>query len=189
MGRTTGSLTHSAKGMEQPRSILSDRRIPREPNWVTGDLAGYGASVEVLLSGVSDRTGELEAAEPLQQSDLLRPLLMDIAEHGLSHAYDGYSARGRSAKSGGEPEQTQYPKDVIVVGAGITGMAAAYELKRVGHRVTILEAQNRAGGRVRTYDHHDGFAPGLHVDGEFRGVSRITTANGECSTFLASAAI
>ena len=57
---------------------------------------------------------------------------------------------------------------MIVVGAGLAGMAAAYELKRVGHNVTILEAQDRVGGRIRTYDEDDGFAEGLHVDGGLR---------------------
>ncbi len=39
-------------------------------------------------------------------------------------------------------------KRVIVVGAGLAGLAAAYELFRVGYDVTVLEARNRLGGRV-----------------------------------------
>ncbi|MDZ4877579.1 MAG: hypothetical protein CLLPBCKN_007014 [Chroococcidiopsis cubana SAG 39.79] len=39
---------------------------------------------------------------------------------------------------------------VIVVGAGISGLVAAYELTAVGHDVTILEARKRIGGRVLT---------------------------------------
>src|SRR6185437_5873276 len=39
---------------------------------------------------------------------------------------------------------------VIVLGAGLAGLAAAYELRRAGHGVTILEARPEAGGRVRT---------------------------------------
>ncbi|MFM2245507.1 MAG: hypothetical protein RL071_1581 [Pseudomonadota bacterium] len=39
---------------------------------------------------------------------------------------------------------------VIVLGAGIAGLVAASELKRAGHRVTVLEAQHRVGGRVLT---------------------------------------
>lgn len=39
-------------------------------------------------------------------------------------------------------------KHVIILGAGIAGMTAAYELKKLGYKTTILEARQRAGGRV-----------------------------------------
>jgi monoamine oxidase len=41
-------------------------------------------------------------------------------------------------------------KKVIVVGAGLAGLSAAFELTQVGHDVTILEAQTRPGGRACT---------------------------------------
>ncbi|HLP49894.1 MAG TPA: FAD-dependent oxidoreductase [Chitinophagales bacterium] len=41
-------------------------------------------------------------------------------------------------------------KSVLIVGAGIAGLAAAVKLKQQGFIVTILEAQDKAGGRIRT---------------------------------------
>src|SRR5690349_19280452 len=40
--------------------------------------------------------------------------------------------------------------DVIIIGAGISGLAAAQELKLQGYHVLILEAKNRIGGRILT---------------------------------------
>ena len=46
--------------------------------------------------------------------------------------------------------------DVLVVGAGISGLVAAVELKRRGFSVQVLEASDNVGGRIRT-DVVDGF--------------------------------
>lgn len=42
-------------------------------------------------------------------------------------------------------------KNVTILGAGIAGLSAAYELSKLGHKVSIIEATNRVGGRVRTH--------------------------------------
>ncbi len=58
----------------------------------------------------------------------------------------------------GHAEETRFPgppkldgarkgASVIVLGAGLAGMLAAYELEKAGYKVTILEYQGRAGGR------------------------------------------
>lgn len=46
-------------------------------------------------------------------------------------------------------------RDVVVVGAGATGLTAATELKRAGLSVVVLEARDRVGGRLHT-DEIDG---------------------------------
>ena len=51
---------------------------------------------------------------------------------------------------------------IVVVGAGMAGLVAGYELGRAGHDVVILEAQGRIGGRVLTL--REPFAPGLHAE-------------------------
>jgi oxygen-dependent protoporphyrinogen oxidase len=50
--------------------------------------------------------------------------------------------------------------DVVVIGGGIAGLAAAYELQRRGVRVLLVEAKDRLGGVIRT-DRFDGWV----VDG------------------------
>jgi monoamine oxidase len=54
------------------------------------------------------------------------------------------------------------PQKVIVVGAGIAGLIAAYELMQSGHDVRVLEARMRPGGRIHTL--RDAFADGLHAE-------------------------
>ncbi len=46
--------------------------------------------------------------------------------------------------------------DVVVVGAGLAGLSAAFYLERAGKSVRVLEASDAVGGRVRT-DRVDGF--------------------------------
>ena len=50
--------------------------------------------------------------------------------------------------SEGLDSRPQPAKRVIVLGGGIAGLVAAFELVRQGHEPLILEAQNRVGGRI-----------------------------------------
>jgi len=40
--------------------------------------------------------------------------------------------------------------DIVIIGAGFSGITAARELRRYGYKVVILEARNRTGGRTFT---------------------------------------
>jgi monoamine oxidase len=53
-------------------------------------------------------------------------------------------------------------KRVAVVGAGMAGLTAAWVLQMYGYDVTIFEASNRVGGRVRTL--RECFTPELYVE-------------------------
>jgi monoamine oxidase len=70
------------------------------------------------------------------------------------------------------PPRGKAPKKVIVVGAGLAGLCAAYELSVLGHDVTVLEAQARPGGRLQTL--RSPFADGLYAEA---GASRIPTSH------------
>lgn len=51
--------------------------------------------------------------------------------------------------------RTSAPRKVVILGGGLAGLSAGYELTRAGHDVKVLEAQERPGGRVltlRTFD-------------------------------------
>lgn len=52
-------------------------------------------------------------------------------------------------------------KRVVVIGAGIAGLVAGYELTRAGHEVQILEARARPGGRMHTWRD---FSSGLYAE-------------------------
>jgi monoamine oxidase len=51
---------------------------------------------------------------------------------------------------------------VVIIGAGFSGLAAAYELSRAGYEVTVVEARNRVGGRVISFPD---LVPGKIVEG------------------------
>jgi monoamine oxidase len=53
-------------------------------------------------------------------------------------------------------------KKVLIVGAGLAGLSAAYELVQAGHQVTVLDARDHPGGRVLTL--RDSFADGQYVE-------------------------
>ncbi len=64
--------------------------------------------------------------------------------------------------SGFEVPPTMKPQKVAVVGAGIAGLVAAYELMKSGHDVTVFEARMRCGGRIHTL--RDEFGDGLYAE-------------------------
>lgn len=71
---------------------------------------------------------------------------VNVAYSGTVHgAYESGRDAARSLD-----RQVQRRSDLVVVGAGVAGLAAAARLASLGHRVTVLEARNRIGGRVKT---------------------------------------
>jgi monoamine oxidase len=59
-------------------------------------------------------------------------------------------------------------KKVTIIGAGVAGLVAAYELEQLGHHVEILEGSRRIGGRIYTHRFRSGPAAPLVELGAMR---------------------
>lgn len=96
------------------------------------------------------------------------------------HFIAGAAATGAAAAAGTQvgPAQAQQRRrgpirrreDVVVVGAGISGLVAAREVAMAGHSVAVIEARDRVGGRM----HNHPIAGGEVVDlgAEFIGATQ-----------------
>lgn len=58
--------------------------------------------------------------------------------------------------------KTSHPKKITIIGAGMAGLVAASLLKDAGHHVTILEGNDRVGGRIYTV--REPFTLGNYLD-------------------------
>jgi monoamine oxidase len=75
----------------------------------------------------------------------------------LALAWLALQPRIARAKQRGGITLSGVPKNFVILGGGLAGLAAGLELKRAGHNVTILEARKQPGGRLRTLrDFDDG---------------------------------
>jgi monoamine oxidase len=111
---------------------------------------------------------------------------------GYSAVYLGMEAMGllnaapASAASFKLPPAPAAGKSVVILGAGIAGLVAAYELRRAGWDVTVIEARDRVAGRVLTVRGGDKveqtgrpdqlctFSDGLYMNA---GAARLPTAH------------
>lgn len=133
--------------------------------WIKKDINKYPGIARVANIDF----GPDPSNDSLQQSDLLRQFYLTIAIYGLQYAYNNQVFGPDDLPS---PSEEPIPannadKHAIIVGAGMSGLVAAYELKRQGYDVEILEMSQRYGGRVKTLDQKDGFDRGLHTDGKY----------------------
>lgn len=71
-------------------------------------------------------------------------------------------------------------KDILIIGAGIAGLSAATYLQNNGFQVTVLEAQNKIGGRIQT-----DYSQGVAIED---GANWIHKAKGNPITVLAQTA-
>jgi len=102
------------------------------------------------------------------------------AAAGSAVMYQAMLELGHAGESGytGPIELKGYPKDtsVLVLGAGLAGMSAAFELRNAGYKVQLLEYNDRPGGRnwslyggdtyteLGGFTQHVQFAEGLYLN-------------------------
>src|SRR5436190_2533860 len=86
--------------------------------------------------------------------------------HGTAFAAAGVALAGSSAFD--SITVGLAPQKILIIGAGMAGLVAGYELSQLGHEVTILEARTRPGGRVQTL--REPFSEGLYAEA---GAARI----------------
>ncbi|CAK7231359.1 hypothetical protein SBRCBS47491_007904 [Sporothrix bragantina] len=70
------------------------------------------------------------------------------------------------------PQAPLQEVDVVVVGAGLSGLKAAYDVQRAGYSVAVVEARDRVGGKTWSVEHEPG--DGKYVD---RGAAWINDTN------------
>ncbi|KAJ8397205.1 hypothetical protein AAFF_G00440390 [Aldrovandia affinis] len=94
-------------------------------------LPAAGLTIVAVLSMVLRAKGDTD--DPLLKCLIDKDYdeLLDIVDNGLPRA--------------------KTPRHIVVVGGGIAGLTAAHFLEGAGHKVTIVEASGRIGGRVETY--------------------------------------
>lgn len=112
--------------------------------------AGHGQPA-VIGAGVADGASPgppASLARVTSRRRLLRASLGGLAAAGLR------PVAGRAQP--GPAELAVSPQKILVLGAGMAGLTAALALVRRGHDVTVLEYQNRVGGRLLSIPLRDG---------------------------------
>jgi monoamine oxidase len=89
--------------------------------------------------------------------DILRPAAHKFHAAGRATALTPPQTRTVRRPSAKLSVVSLYHHEVVIVGAGVAGLAAMHTLVRAGRSVLCLEARNRIGGRICT--HHDPLLP------------------------------
>jgi monoamine oxidase len=124
----------------------------------------------------AERKGE-EPRPAMSRRDLFS-LIGTLA--GSAAMYEAMSSMAYAGESGysGPPKLSGDVKGatVLILGSGLAGMVSAYELRKAGYKVQILEYQDRPGGRnwslyggdtyteLGGFTQHVGFDPGLYLN-------------------------
>ncbi len=99
-----------------------------------------------------------------------RKFVADVAKFGLLTGIVGTSILSCKKEKGAEDFSVSdqatplgSEKKVVIIGAGIAGLNAAYQLKKAGISVMLYEGSHRLGGRILTH-YNDALQMGIHPE-------------------------
>lgn len=133
-----------------PLFVRSERRGRHDPK------RSFGYSRRLRRSVASEILSPVEAAIPESAWTYspFREAVPDPDALGPKGEFDPVAAYAHPGDLSARDSRRR--KRVCVIGGGIAGLAAAYELMKAGHDVVLLEASNRFGGRILTHYFADG---------------------------------
>jgi NADPH-dependent glutamate synthase beta subunit-like oxidoreductase len=160
--RKGGTMCHAVIGDNRYHSIFGASRVALPPcsaNCPAGnDIPSYLSSIrddnlaeaaQILLSSnpmpaITGRICPHACEQNCNRGDLdealsIRSIERFVGDYALDHADSLYRAPRQASK-----------KRVAVIGSGPAGLSAAYYLRKLGYRITVFEAKEKAGG-VLTY--------------------------------------
>eukprot|EP00954_Amorphochlora_amoebiformis_P022843 1356139-Amorphochlora_amoeboformis.AAC.2 len=131
---------------------LGPREICRLPRSVAEDAKTYKKIRNAILIMWKENSTQYLAFEDViknsedKQKDLVREIYNFLNHYGYINA--GILTNHPAFSSAGLENPNR--KRIVVIGAGMSGITAARQLKGFGHDVVVIEGRNRIGGRVNT---------------------------------------
>jgi monoamine oxidase len=94
-----------------------------------------------------------------------RKFVTDVAKFGLLTGIIGSSALSKKINAAplSENAKNSGNKKIVIVGAGMAGLNAAYQLKKQGITAAVYEGSHRLGGRILTH-YGDALQMGIHPE-------------------------